>query len=93
MYRKRRSVERQAALFLLGVLMLVPPLLIVFDKPVRAGGIPVLYLYLFVAWTALIGMTAAISRKFEDDDGANRGSDGLSGGAAAGAAAEPATDA
>ena len=91
MYRKRRSVERQAALFLLGVLLLVPPLLIVFDKPVRAGGIPVLYLYLFVAWAALIGMTAAMSRRFEDDDGVKRAPDGVSGGAAA--AAEPVTDA
>ncbi len=79
MYRKRRNVERQVALFLIGVLMFVPPLLVVFDRAARVGGIPVLYLYLFGAWTALIALTAAMSRSFEDDDGSTRRTDGADG--------------
>lgn len=93
MYRKRRNVERQVALFLLGVLMLVPPLLIVFDRPVRVGGLPVLYLYLFGAWTALIALTALMSRAFVDDDGVTRRTEELDGEPLARQTAEPSPDA
>lgn len=93
MYRKRRNVERQVALFLLGVLMFVPPLLVVFDRPVRIGGIPVLYLYLFAAWVALIAFTAAMSRAFDDDDGVTRRTEPTDGEATSRQSAEPSTDA
>ena len=46
---------------------LLPPLLRVFNRPVRILGMPVLYLYLFVAWAALIGMTAAVVRLDRSD--------------------------
>lgn len=93
MYRKRRNVERQVALFLLGVLMFVPPLLVVFDRPVKVGGIPLLYLYLFAAWSVLIALTAAMSRAFEDDDGVTRRTEPADGDAPPRQRAEPATDA
>ena len=58
-----RTRERLTALFFLGVLMLVPPLLVIFNTPTRILGVPALYLYLFVAWALLIALLAlAIER-------------------------------
>jgi hypothetical protein len=62
MLRRDRTHERLIALFLLGVLLLNPPFLLVFDRPIRVLGIPVLYLYLFLAWTVLIAAVAAVAR-------------------------------
>ena len=50
--------ERLVALFLLGILMLTPPLMLIFDRSAEISGIPVLYLYLFVAWAVLIALLA-----------------------------------
>ena len=50
--------ERLVALFLLGILMLTPPLMLIFDRSAAISGIPVLYLYLFVAWAVLIALLA-----------------------------------
>ncbi len=65
MVRRNRAKEQLVALFVLGALLLLPPLIVVFSQPVRMLGTPVLYLYLFVAWAALIGMTAAIVRRID----------------------------
>ena len=50
--------ERLMALFLLGLLLFGPPLMGAFDRPAIALGIPVLYLYLFLAWLCLIVLSA-----------------------------------
>ena len=64
-----RTRERFIALFFLGVLLLAPPLLAVFNIPVRILGVPALYLYLFVAWVLLIALSAlAIERADAADD-------------------------
>ena len=55
-----RTRELLVALFLLGALLLAPPLLIIFNKATRVLGIPTLYLYLFVVWTTLIALVAVI---------------------------------
>ncbi len=60
MARHGRAAERLVALFVLGVVLLLPPVLLVFNRPERVAGIPVLYLYLFIAWALLIGLAAAI---------------------------------
>ena len=62
MIRRNRTQEQLVGLFILGALLLLPPLLTIFNRPVRVLGVPVLYLYLFVAWAAVIGLTAAIAR-------------------------------
>jgi hypothetical protein len=69
MLKPSRSRELLVALFLLGVLLFAPPLLIIFNNPTRILGIPALYFYLFVAWTALIALVAlAVERRHADDD-------------------------
>ncbi len=54
--------ERIVALFVVGVLAFNPPLLRVFDAgpDVMLFGIPLLYLYLFLAWAALIVCVALL---------------------------------
>jgi hypothetical protein len=90
MVRQGSTWERLWALFLLGLVLLLPPLLGVFDKPVLVRGIPLLYLYFFVAWGALIGLTALVMEWPADEDDAEGGesgaaSDARDGGAAASA--------
>ncbi len=52
--------QRLVALFLLGALLFNYPLLALFAGSERVLGIPLLYLYLFTAWIALIGLMALI---------------------------------
>jgi len=52
--------ERLVALFFLGILLFTPPFLDVFNNPVRIFEIPLLYLYLFAAWTLLIGLLVLV---------------------------------
>jgi len=55
----RRSAltgHRLAAAFLFGMLLFCSPIPVLFDRPSAWNGIPVLYLYLFGAWTALIAL-------------------------------------
>ena len=51
---------RLAAVFLLGVVLFNYPLLSVFDIAGAIFGIPLLYAYLFAAWTLLIALMAAV---------------------------------
>jgi hypothetical protein len=54
--------ERSLALFLLGLAAFTPPLLKIFSTDAAWLGVPVLYLYVFVAWAGLIvlmGISAA----------------------------------
>jgi hypothetical protein len=57
--------ERLVALFILGVLLFSPPFLQIFDNSATLIGIPVLYLYLFVAWAVLIVLMALVIEKVE----------------------------
>ena len=53
-------------LFLLGVLLFNPPMLSIFDIPRLLFGIPMLYIYLFVCWGALLLLVAFIIEKGGD---------------------------
>lgn len=56
--------QRMIALFLLGCALFNYPLLSLFNHSGTVFGIPVLYAYLFAAWSLLIGLLAlAIERK------------------------------
>ena len=68
MLRHDRTRERLIALFVLGVLLFVPPFLLLFNRPLQVLGVPLLYLYLFAAWTGLIALGALIARPIDRDD-------------------------
>ena len=53
-------------LFLLGVFLFNPPLLSIFDLPLQVFGVPLLYLYLFTCWAALLLLVAFIIEKGGD---------------------------
>ncbi len=68
MARHGLTGERLFALFLLGALMFTPPWLGVFDRPRLVAGIPLLYLYLFVAWGFLILLVAFVIETADDSE-------------------------
>jgi hypothetical protein len=72
---KRTNVrnERLIGLFLLGLLLFNYPLLAMFNAPALVLGVPKLYLYLFVAWAALIAGAAIVLHRTEADDAAAPG--------------------
>lgn len=63
--------DRSIALFLLGLLAFSPILLSLFRSDALLSGFPLLYLYLFGAWAALIVLIAVVVRtrgRGEDGD-------------------------
>ncbi len=60
MIRPTLKGQRLVALFLLGWLMFNYPLLSLFAGNARLWGIPLVYVYLFLAWAVLIGAMALI---------------------------------
>jgi hypothetical protein len=76
--RTGRASERAVALFLLSVLAFSPFVLSIFNVPAFLFGIPLLYVYLFLAWgvvIALLAMTAVAGedRGVEEDPGRSPG--------------------
>jgi len=59
----RQSREQIIILFVVGTLALNYPLLALFDHRVLLAGIPLLYLYLFVLWLAIIVLMAVITER------------------------------
>jgi hypothetical protein len=61
---ERRKLE-SAALFLslLGVLLILPPLAVVFQLERRLFGVPLEVIYLFVCWLGLIGAAFWLGRR------------------------------
>jgi hypothetical protein len=53
---------RLVALALLAVLLFNYPLLTLFNRPMILSGIPILLIYMFLAWGALIALIAWITR-------------------------------
>jgi hypothetical protein len=58
---------RLVLLALVGCLLFGYPFLAVFSRPLRLGGIPLLYVYLFVAWGAFIVAIARLVDAGERD--------------------------
>ncbi|MDK9719788.1 MAG: hypothetical protein OEL53_01245 [Rhodospirillales bacterium] len=57
---------RLLGLFLLGLLLFLPPFLAVFNREATVFGLPLLYLYLFLAWSAFIALIARALRRPPD---------------------------
>jgi hypothetical protein len=52
--------NRIAALFLLACLLFNYPVLALFNVGATAAGVPVLYVYIFVAWGLVIALAAVV---------------------------------
>ena len=57
------KVARFVALCILGMLLINFPILALFNVPGRVFGVPVLYVYIFAAWAALIALMALVAEK------------------------------
>lgn len=57
--------EQSLALFLLGLLLFNPPLLWLFSVDGFVFGVPILYVYIFLAWVAFIALMAIRARHAE----------------------------
>jgi hypothetical protein len=62
MQNKRRQTDRIITLVIVAALAFNYPLLSLFESSALVLGIPVLYLYLFVAWAVLIGLMRAVMK-------------------------------
>jgi hypothetical protein len=54
---------RLVAVAVLGFLLLVPPLVSIFDRGGQVFGIPGIWVYLFLVWAVIIGLVAALVRR------------------------------
>lgn len=72
----KRAREHLVALFGLAVLLLTPPVLLIFNKPGHLFGIPMLYLYLFMVWAVLIALAALAAERSETGDDIGTESEG-----------------
>jgi hypothetical protein len=63
MPENRRARNKIIWATILFTLVLMPPMLSIFNKPVLAGGIPILFVYIFIAWLLYVVFTAWHSRK------------------------------
>ncbi len=57
------KTQRLAALFALGAVLFNYPLLALFNRAVVVAGVPLLYLYVFLAWALLITLLALVAEK------------------------------
>jgi hypothetical protein len=67
MSRMTLTGQRLVALFLLGCLLLNFPLLYLFERDLVIANVPLLFVYVFVAWAALIVLLALVVERGGDD--------------------------
>lgn len=68
MRRPSATGERLLFLFLIGVFLFNPPALSIFDLPRQAFGIPLLFLYLFACWGAMLLLVVFIIERWSGPD-------------------------
>jgi hypothetical protein len=66
MSRPGPTGERLVALFILGVVLFNPPFLSIFNRSAHLFGVPLLYLYLVLAWALLIALTGLLVERAEE---------------------------
>lgn len=72
MQRRILSGERLAAVFLCGCVLFNYPLLSLFDRRVELFGLPLIFVYVFAAWAALIAVMAWVSELRERSERSER---------------------
>lgn len=63
-----RLTRRLVGIFIFGLVLFHPPMLAVFGQGVRLGETPLLFVYVFAAWAAVVAALAlAVGRTGESD--------------------------
>jgi hypothetical protein len=73
---RRRLAGGMLLLTLLGCMLVLPPLVYVFNQPIVHFGIPQIVFYLFAVWLLLIIGTALLTRALPPDETGSERSDG-----------------
>lgn len=60
---RNRTAERLVGVIFLAALLFNPPILSLFSVDATVFGLPLLFVYIFVAWAAVIAMTAVGARR------------------------------
>jgi len=60
MKRSGKTGQRLAAIFMMGCVVLNYPILFLFARQGEIAGIPLLFAYVFGAWSLLIGLMALV---------------------------------
>jgi len=60
MFQSIVKSQRLIAVFMAGAALFNYPLLALFNRTADLGGVPLLYVYVFGAWAALIGLLALV---------------------------------
>jgi hypothetical protein len=58
--------QRLAAIFMMGCVLLNPPIASLFDRAVDLGGVPLHYAYVFFAWGLVIALMAWVIERPRD---------------------------
>lgn len=58
--------EWAAAIFVLAWVLLTPPVLGIFAEPELIGGVPRIYVFVFVAWLGVIALVGGLLRRYPD---------------------------
>lgn len=69
----RKLTSGMLLLTVFGALLVLPPLVYVFNQPIFHFGIPQIVFYLFVVWLLLIGGTALLAHAVPRDEPAESG--------------------
>ncbi len=65
--RRQKARDAIVAVTVFGTLLLLPPILPFFDRSVTVGGVPLIVVYVFGVWLALIVAAWALSRRLPMD--------------------------
>jgi hypothetical protein len=63
MEKDETSAQRLAAICMLGCVLINYPVLALFNQPRLIFGIPLLYAYMFAAWTLVVALVAFVARR------------------------------
>lgn len=64
MNKNQQKGQRLVALFFLGCLLFNYPFLYLFSQDSTLWGLPILYIYIFTTWAALIGLMAFVIERY-----------------------------
>ncbi len=76
MQRTMLTVQRLVAVFLAGFVLFNYPVLALFDRAATLFGVPLVFVYLFVAWALVIAAMAWVVEHPERHDGRERSGGG-----------------
>lgn len=63
MVPRQKARDAILALTIFGALLLMPPILPFFDRPLSLGGVPLIVIYVFGVWLALIVLAWVLARR------------------------------